>query len=600
MYWRIFTMTENKTVLAWLEEMKAMCQPDNVVWIDGSEEQLEALRAEAVKTGEMIKLNQEKLPGCYYHRTAENDVARVEDRTFICTPTEEEAGPINNWMAPDEMYAKLKKLYTGSMKGRTMYVIPYSMGPIGSPFSKIGIELSDSIYVVLNMAIMTRIGQKVLDQLGNDENTEFIKCLHAKKDVNPDDRYIVQFPQDNTIWSINSAYGGNVLLGKKCFALRIASYLGKNQGWMAEHMLILGLENPQGEVKYICAAFPSACGKTNLAMLIPPEYLKNKGYKVWTVGDDISWLNIGPDGRLYAINPEAGFFGVAPGTSVKTNFNALESTKKNTIFTNVALNNADNTVWWEGLDKNPPVDATEWKGSKVNGPEYSAAGNNLAHPNSRFTAPAINCPCISSEFENPQGVPVEAIVFGGRRAKCAPLVYQSRDWQHGTFVGATMASETTAAAAGAVGVVRRDPMAMKPFVGYNMATYWGHWLEMGKKLGDKAPKIFHVNWFRKDDEGHFMWPGFGDNMRVLLWILNRCAGKVDAVESEIGYLPKPEDIDLTGLEDENVDIKGLLTIDKQVWLEDVANIEEYFAQFGDKLPKEMADELAKLKANLSK
>ena len=361
MYWRIFTMTENKTVLAWLEEMKAMCQPDNVVWIDGSEEQLEALRAEAVATGEMIKLNQEKLPGCYYHRTAENDVARVEDRTFICTPTEEEAGPINNWMAPDEMYAKLKKLYTGSMKGRTMYVIPYSMGPIGSPFSKIGIELSDSIYVVLNMAIMTRIGQKVLDQLGNDENAEFIKCLHAKKDVNPDDRYIVQFPQDNTIWSINSAYGGNVLLGKKCFALRIASYLGKNQGWMAEHMLILGLENPQGEVKYICAAFPSACGKTNLAMLIPPEYLKNKGYKVWTVGDDISWLNIGPDGRLYAINPEAGFFGVAPGTSVKTNFNALESTKKNTIFTNVALNNADNTVWWEGLDKNPPVDATEWR-----------------------------------------------------------------------------------------------------------------------------------------------------------------------------------------------------------------------------------------------
>ena len=600
MYWRIFTMTENKTVLAWLEEMKAMCQPDNVVWIDGSEEQLEALRAEAVETGEMIKLNQEKLPGCYYHRTAENDVARVEDRTFICTPTEEEAGPINNWMAPDEMYAKLKKLYTGSMKGRTMYVIPYSMGPIGSPFSKIGIELSDSIYVVLNMAIMTRIGQKVLDQLGNDENAEFIKCLHAKKDVNPDDRYIVQFPQDNTIWSINSAYGGNVLLGKKCFALRIASYLGKNQGWMAEHMLILGLENPQGEVKYICAAFPSACGKTNLAMLIPPEYLKNQGYKVWTVGDDISWLNIGPDGRLYAINPEAGFFGVAPGTSVKTNFNALESTKKNTIFTTVALNNADNTVWWEGLDKNPPVDATEWKGSKVNGPEYSAAGNNLAHPNSRFTAPAINCPCISSEFENPQGVPVEAIVFGGRRAKCAPLVYQSRDWQHGTFVGATMASETTAAAAGAVGVVRRDPMAMKPFVGYNMATYWGHWLEMGKKLGDKAPKIFHVNWFRKDDEGHFMWPGFGDNMRVLLWILNRCAGKVDAVESEIGYLPKPEDIDLTGLEDENVDINGLLTIDKQVWLEDVANIEEYFAQFGDLLPQEMADELAKLKANLSK
>lgn len=595
-------MTQNKTVLAWLDEMSAMCQPDEIVWIDGSEEQLEALRAEAVKTGEMIKLNQEKLPGCYYHRTAENDVARVEDRTFICTPTKEEAGPINNWMAPDEMYAKLKALYNGAMKGRTMYVIPYSMGPVGSPFSKIGIELTDSIYVVLNMAIMTRVGQKVMDQLGDSE--EFTRCLHAKKDVNPDDRYIVQFPQDNAIWSINSAYGGNVLLGKKCFALRIASYLGMKQGWMAEHMLILGLENPQGEVKYICAAFPSACGKTNLAMLIPPEYLKEKGYKVWTVGDDISWLNIGPDGRLYAINPEAGFFGVAPGTSVKTNFNALESTKKNTIFTNVAINNDDMTVWWEGLDKNPPVNATEWKGAKVNGVEYTEAGNNLAHPNSRFTAPAVNCPCISSEFENPQGVPVDAIVFGGRRAKCAPLVYQSRDWQHGTFVGATMASETTAAAAGAVGVVRRDPMAMKPFVGYNMASYWGHWLEMGKKLGDKAPKIFHVNWFRKDDEGHFMWPGFGDNMRVLLWILDRCAGKVGADEVAIGYVPKPEDIDLTGLEDENIDIKGLLAIDHDEWMKDIEDpntgIEQYFAQFGDMLPKEMADELKKLKANLNK
>lgn len=590
-------MTENKTVLAWLDEMVAMCKPAKVTWIDGSEEQLEALRAEAVSTGEMIKLNEEKLPGCYYHRTAENDVARVEDRTFICTPTKEEAGPINNWMAPDEMYAKLKALYNGAMEGREMYVIPYSMGPVGSPFSKIGIELTDSIYVVLNMAIMTRIGKAVIDQLGDSD--DFVKCLHAKKDVNPDDRYIVQFPQDRTIWSINSAYGGNVLLGKKCFALRIASYLGWKEGWMAEHMLILGLENPEGEVKYICAAFPSACGKTNLAMLIPPEYLKEKGYKVWTVGDDIAWLRIGPDGRLYAINPEAGFFGVAPGTSEKTNFNALESTKKNTIFTNVAINNEDMTVWWEGLDKNPPVDATEWKGAKVNGPEYVAAGNKLAHPNSRFTAPAVNCPCISPEFENPQGVPVDAIVFGGRRAKCAPLVYQSRDWQHGTFVGATMASETTAAAAGAVGVVRRDPMAMKPFAGYNMAMYWAHWLEMGKKLGDKAPKIFNVNWFRKDDDGNFMWPGFGDNMRVLLWILDRCAGKVDADECAIGYVPKAEDIDITDLEDCTLDtIKELLTVDKEVWLEDVENIKEYFAQFGDTLPKEMADELAKLESNL--
>lgn len=595
-------MTNNKTVLAWLEEMKAMTQPDKVIWIDGSEEQLEALRKEAVETGEMIKLNEEKLPGCYYHRTAENDVARVESRTFICTPTQEEAGPINNWMAPDEMYAKLKKLYTGSMKGRTMYVIPYSMGPVGSPFSKIGIELSDSIYVVLNMAIMTRVGQKVLDTLG--DNPDFVKCLHAKKDVDPEERYIVQFPQDSTIWSINSAYGGNVLLGKKCFALRIASYLGMKEGWMAEHMLILGLENPKGEIKYICAAFPSACGKTNLAMLIPPEYLKKKGYKVWTVGDDIAWLRIGPDGRLYAINPEAGFFGVAPGTSEKTNYNALQATKKNTIFTNVAINNADNTVWWEGLDKNPPEDATDWLGNKVNGKEVTANGGKLAHPNSRFTAPAINCPCISSEFENPLGVPVSAIVFGGRRAKCAPLVYQSRDWTHGTFVGATMASETTAAAAGAVGVVRRDPMAMKPFVGYNMADYWGHWLEMGEKLGDKAPKIFHVNWFRKDDEGNFMWPGFGDNMRVLLWILDRCEGKVDAEETAIGYVPKVEDIDVEGLDVSKETLKDLLAVDKVHWIEDIEDpetgIRKYFAQFGDRLPKAMQNELDKLEANLKK
>lgn len=595
-------MTNNKTVLAWIKEMADMCQPDQQVWIDGSEAQLEALRAEAVATGEMIKLNEEKLPGCYYHRTAANDVARVEDRTFICTETEEEAGPINNWMEPAKMYAKLNALYEGSMKGRTMYIIPYSMGPVGSPFSKIGIELTDSIYVVLNMAIMTRVGKAVIDQLGDADDAEFVKCLHAKKDVDPEERYIVQFPQDNTIMSVNSAYGGNVLLGKKCFALRIASYLGMKQGWMAEHMLILGLENPEGEVKYICAAFPSACGKTNLAMLIPPEYLKEKGYKVWTVGDDIAWLNIGPDGRLYAINPEAGFFGVAPGTSVKTNFNALESTKKNTIFTNVAINNDDMTVWWEGLDKNPPVNATEWKGAEVNGPEFIASGEKLAHPNSRFTAPAINCPCISSEFENPQGVPVSAIVFGGRRAKCAPLVYQSRDWQHGTFVGATMASETTAAAAGAVGVVRRDPMAMKPFVGYNMASYWGHWLEMGKKLGEKAPKIFHVNWFRKDDEGNFMWPGFGDNMRVLLWILDRCDGKVDAKECAIGYIPNAEDIDVTDLDMTKEDLEALLTIDVNEWIKDVEDpetgIKKYFEQFGDKLPKEMAEELAKLEANL--
>ena len=589
-------MTTNKSVNAWLDEMVAMCKPDEIVWIDGSEEQLEALRREAVASGEIIKLNEEKLPGCYYHRTAENDVARVEDRTFICAPTKEEAGPTNNWMDPAEMYAKLRNLYNGSMKGRTMYVVPYSMGPVGSPFSKIGIELTDSIYVVLNMAIMTRVGKAVMDCLG--DNPEFVKCLHAKKDVNPDERYIVQFPQDSTIWSINSAYGGNVLLGKKCFALRIASYLGKNEGWMAEHMLILGLENPKGEVKYIAAAFPSACGKTNLAMLIPPAYLKEKGYKVWTVGDDIAWLRIGEDGRLYAINPEAGFFGVAPGTSEKTNFNALASTKQGTIFTNVAINNEDMTVWWEGLDKNPPTDATEWKGAKVNGKEFTAEGNKLAHPNSRFTAPAKNCPCISSEFENPAGVPISAIVFGGRRAKTAPLVYQARDWEHGVFVGATMASETTAAAAGAVGVVRRDPMAMKPFVGYNMADYFAHWLEMGEKLGDKAPAIFHVNWFRQDAEGHFMWPGFGDNMRVLNWILDRCEGKADAKETAIGYLPKAEDLDLTGLDIDAATLDELLSVDKDVWAGEIDGIREYFAQFGDKLPKAIADQLATLENNL--
>ena len=590
-------MTENKKVLTWLEEMKALTKPDKVIWIDGSEAQLEDLRKEEVATGEMIKLNQEKLPGCYYHRTAVNDVARVEERTFICTPTQEEAGPINNWMAPDEMYAKLNKLYDGSMVGRTMYVIPYSMGPVGSPFSKIGIELTDSIYVVLNMAIMTRIGDKVMEALGKDG--DFVKCLHAKKDVNPDERYIVHFPQDNTIMSVNSAYGGNVLLGKKCFALRIASYQGMKEGWMAEHMLILGLENPQGEVKYIAAAFPSACGKTNLAMLIPPKYLKEKGYKVWTVGDDIAWIRIGPDGRLYAVNPEAGFFGVAPGTSEKTNPNALAATKKNTIFTNVAINNDDMTVWWEGLDKNPPENATEWKGEKVNGKEYTAAGNKLAHPNSRFTAPAINCPCISPEFENPQGVPLSAIVFGGRRAKTAPLVYQAFDWNHGVFVGATMASETTAAAAGAVGVVRRDPMAMKPFVGYNMADYFAHWIEMGAKLDpEKAPKIFHVNWFRLDDEGNFMWPGFGDNMRVLNWILDRCEGKVDAKESAIGYLPNS--IDTTDLDIDPKVMEELLSIDKDVWLEEVESQKEFFAQFGDRLPKEIMEEHDKLEERLKK
>ena len=596
-------LTNNKNVLNWVDEMVALCQPDKVVWIDGSEEQLNALREEAISTGEMIKLNEEKLPGCLYHRTNPNDVARVEDRTFICTKKEEDAGPTNNWMDPDKMHALLNPLYTGVMKGRTMYVIPYSMGPIGSPLAKVGVEVTDSIYVVLNMDIMTRMGKQAFENLGETSN-DFVRGLHSKADVDPEKRYIVQFPEENTICSINSAYGGNVLLGKKCFALRIASYQGKNEGWMAEHMLILGIENPEGETKYICAAFPSACGKTNLAMLIPPEIYQKKGYKVWTVGDDIAWLKPGPDGRLYAINPENGFFGVAPGTNLKSNPNALHSTEKGTIFTNVAINEDTNTVWWESLDKNPPEHAIEWKGAHVNGPEYVAQGGKLAHPNSRFTAPAKNCPCLSPEFNNPNGVPISAIVFGGRRAKTAPLVYQSFDWKHGTFVGSIMASETTAAAAGAVGVVRRDPMAMLPFCGYNMGDYWQHWLDMGKKLGDKAPKIFHVNWFRTDAEGHFIWPGFGDNMRVLMWILARCDGTVDAVKTPIGYEPKPEDINIEGLDGVTLDtIKDLLSVDVASWEDDiyrpVTGIEAFYAKFGDKLPAEMKKQLFNLKVRLA-
>ena len=592
-------LTKNKNVLAWVDEMVALCKPDNVIWIDGSEEQLQKLRDEAIATGEMIKLNQEKLPGCLYHRTQPNDVARVEDRTFICSVKEEDAGPTNNWKDPKEMHAMLDPMYDGVMKGRTMYVIPYSMGPIGSKMSKVGVEVTDSIYVVLNMDIMTRMGTQAFVQLG-DESNDFVRGLHSKADVDPEKRYIVHFPEENTICSINSAYGGNVLLGKKCFALRIASYQGKNEGWMAEHMLILGLENPQGEVKYIAAAFPSACGKTNLAMLIPPAIYKDKGYKVWCVGDDIAWLRKGDDGRLWAINPENGFFGVAPGTNVKSNPNALASTMKDTIFTNVAINNDDNTVWWEGLDKNPPENATEWKGAKVNGKEFTADGNKLAHPNSRFTAPARNCPCISSEFNNPKGVPISAIVFGGRRAKTAPLVYQSFDWNHGVFVGSIMASETTAAATGAVGVVRRDPMAMLPFCGYHMGDYFAHWLEMGEKLGDKAPKIFNVNWFRTDDEGHFIWPGFGDNMRVLSWIVDRCEGKADAVETAIGYEPKPEDINVEGLDIDTKVIADLLSVDKDLWKEEAKGIHEFYGKFGSKLPKELENQLSALEDRLAK
>ena len=585
----------SKGVQQFVDESVALCTPDKVVLIDGSEEQLEALRAEAVSTGEMIKLNQELLPGCYLHRTAVNDVARVEGRTFICTEKKEDAGPTNNWMQKDEAYKLLKGIYKGAMKGRTMYVIPYSMGAVGSPFSKIGIELTDSIYVVLNMVIMTRVGQKVLDTLGTSD--DFVRGLHAKADLDEEKRYICQFPEDDTIMSVNSGYGGNVLLGKKCFALRIASYLGRKEGWLAEHMLILGLEKPNGETKYIAAAFPSACGKTNLAMLIPPEEFAKKGYKVHTVGDDIAWIRVGADGRMYAINPENGFFGVAPGTNAKSNPNALASTRKNTIFTNVVLNTDNNTVWWEGLDKNPPEHAIDWKGNPWTA-EDRAKGVKGAHPNSRFTAPAKNCPCISDRFEDPQGVPLDAIIFGGRRAKTAPLVYEARDWNHGVFVGSIMASETTAAASGAVGVVRRDPMAMLPFCGYNMGDYFAHWIEMGDKVA-KKPKFFNVNWFRTDENGNFLWPGFGDNMRVLDWIIRRTEGTAEAVETPIGYVPKPEDINLNGLDMTVDDVANLLTVDKELWKEDAENIESFYAKFGDKLPEALRKELDTLKANLA-
>ena len=592
-------MRKNVAVDAWIHEMADMTKPEKIVWIDGSEEQLEALRQEAMATGEIIKLNEEKLPNCYLHRTAVNDVARVESRTFICTPTQEEAGNINNWCDPDEMYAKLKKLYTGSMKGKTMYVIPYSMGVVGSEFSKIGIELTDSIYVVLNMAIMTRVGADVMEALG--DSADFVKGLHAIADCDPENRYITHFPQDNTIMSVNSAYGGNVLLGKKCFALRIASYLGRKEGWFAEHMLILGVEYPNGETKYVTAAFPSACGKTNLAMLIPPEIYRKQGYKVWTVGDDIAWLRVKADGKLYAMNPENGFFGVAPGTNEHSNPNALACTRRDTIFTNVCHNLDDNTVWWEGLDENPPKHAVNWKGEPWDYRKYDKndkVNTSGAHPNSRFTASAKNCPCLSPMFNSPEGVPVTAIIFGGRRAKTAPLVYQSFNWQHGTFVGSIMASETTAAAAGAVGVVRRDPMAMRPFVGYNMGDYWKHWLDMGKKIAH-APGIFHVNWFRTDENGHFVWPGFGDNFRVLLWILDRCEGKVDAVKTPIGYVPHPEDINLEGISGVTTDtVKDLLSVDTEAWLEDIQNIEQFYEQVGSHVPAELKEELNALAARL--
>ncbi len=591
-------MTTNQNVINFVNKYKELFQPDNVVWIDASKAQYKELVSEAIATGEVTKLNNKLLPGCLYHRTAVNDVARVEHRTFICSRDQENAGPTNNWMDPKEAYAKLDAISKGAMKGRTMYVIPFSMGKIGSRFAKYGIELTDSIYVVLNMMIMTRVSPKVFEKLGDSD--DFVRGIHSKVQLDENNRYICQFPEDNTIYSINSGYGGNVLLGKKCFALRIASYQGWKEGWMAEHMLILGVEKPDGDIKYITAAFPSACGKTNLAMLIPPKHYLDKGYKVWTVGDDIAWIRKGRGSKLYAINPENGFFGVAPGTNAKSNPNALASAARNTIFTNVCLDVKNKTVWWEGMKVPAPTKALDWKGNKWYEGITDEKGNKIngANPNSRFTAPAKNCPCISKEFENPKGVPVSAIVFGGRRAKITPLVYQARDWEHGVFVGATMGSETTAAATGAVGVVRHDPMAMLPFCGYHMGDYFQHWLDVGKKVKDK-PLIFNVNWFRTDENGKFIWPGFSDNMRILDWIIRRCEGKVEAQETAIGFMPYPEDIDLEGIENFGLEeLKTILDVDKKAWQQEAKNITEYFKKFGDRLPAKLKKQLNVLKRNL--
>ena len=590
--------TEHAAMQAWVKEMAEMCRPDGIYWCDGGEEEAKRLTAEALASGELIELNQKLLPGCVYHRTALNDVARTEDLTFICTDKKDDATPINNWKSRQDGYAEARGFFKDSMKGRTMYGIHFSMGPVGSPFAKYGIELTDSIYVVLNMRVMAHMGQKILDILG--KNGDFTKCLNSKAQLDIAKRRILHFPEDNAIWSVNSGYGGNVLLGKKCLALRIASWLGKTEGWMAEHMLILGVEYPDGRTEYIAAAFPSACGKTNLAMLVPPDGMKAKGYKVWTVGDDIAWLRVGKDGRLWAVNPEAGCFGVAPGTGLKTNPNMMKAVQKNTIFTNVVLKDYK-TVWWEGHDDPAPASALDWTGKPWNPGLKDENGKAIpgANPNSRFTVPIKQVPCVSKEVDNPEGVPISAFIFGGRRARLAPLVYESLNWQHGTYVAATMASERTAAQYGKQGEVRRDPMAMSPFVGYAMGDYFRHWLEMGKKT-PKPPAIYHVNWFRQDDNGKFMWPGFGDNLRVLEWILNRRSGKVGAAETPIGNMPKAGDLDLSGLDLPAGIIDKLLAIDKTEWLTECDGVESYFKSLGARVPKELYQELSALRERLKK
>lgn len=589
-------MIKHELLSRWVFEMAGMCNPAKIVWIDGSDEQRSALENEALSTGELIGLNPQRWPGCFYHRTATNDVARTEQLTYICCRNQIDAGPTNNWMSPEEAYQKGREYFQGSMTGRTMYVVPFSMGPPGSPFSKIGIELTDSIYVVLNMLIMTRAGREVLDQLG--ENGQFTKGLHSKADLNEQRRLILHFPEDNTIWSVGSGYGGNVLLGKKCLSLRIASYLGKHEGWMAEHMLIMGLEDPRGRVDYIAAAFPSACGKTNLAMLVPPEPFTNRGYKIWTVGDDIAWLRIGDDGRLWAVNPEAGFFGVAPGTNSRTNPNILKTIRKNTIFTNVLLT-ADGDVWWENGEGPAPKSGISWDGRKWKPGLKDPSGKAIpgAHPNSRFTAPISQCPLVSPEWDNPRGVPLSAIVFGGRRSGLIPLVYESFDWPHGVYAGATMSSEITAAQYGNQGQVRRDPMAMLPFCGYNMGHYFAHWLDMGRRL-TRPPKIFHVNWFRKDGQGNFMWPGFGENFRVLLWMINRVHRRAGAAETPMGYVPEVEDLDLTGLDISPATMEKLLKVTPDEWQTELESQRQFFEQFGSTLPAEIKREYLALKERL--
>jgi phosphoenolpyruvate carboxykinase (GTP) len=568
------TVPSNTFIQKWVGEMASMCQPDDVFWCDGSEEERERLTQVAVQSGDLKQLNQKKLPGCYLHQSALNDVARTENLTFVCTEKEEDAGPNNNWMAPAESYDRLAKIFSGSMRGRTLYVIPFLMGPPGSPFAKVGVQITDSVYVVLNMRIMTRMGKVALDSLGDSD--DFTRCLHSKADLDMDRRFICHYPQDNTIWSVGSGYGGNALLAKKCLALRIASKLGQKEGWLAEHMLIVGVESPDGDITYICGAFPSACGKTNLSMLVPPSSMK--GWKIHTIGDDIAWLRVGPDGRLWAINPEAGFFGVAPGTGSKTNSNAMAMIKKNTIFTNVALK-SDGTVWWEGHDDPVPTSAQDWRGK----PWEPKSGDPAAHPNSRFTVSIKQCPTYSSEWEKPEGVPISAILFGARRQKLVPLVYQSFNWQHGTFLGATLASETTAAATGAVGVVRRDPMAMLPFCGYNMGDYWDHWLSMAKRA-THPPKIFRVNWFQRNEQGKFLWPGFGENLRVLHWVIERSKGGGQAEETAIGYVPKASGLNGGGLNISKSDLNQLVAVDREGWKNNLKSQGEYFEKFGDHLP----------------